>query len=117
MTQDDNLIGTLTVRETIWYSARLRLPDKMSRTDKRALVESTIVAMGLQDCADTVIGNWHLRGISGGEKRRVSIALEILMRPRLLFLDEPTSGLDRLLHITVFAFIIFVKSLFCCCIT
>ncbi|KAK2421429.1 ABC transporter G family member [Trifolium repens] len=94
VTQDDNLIGTLTVRETIWYSARLRLPDKMSRSDKRALVESTIVAMGLQDCADTVIGNWHLRGISGGEKRRVSIALEILTRPRLLFLDEPTSGLD-----------------------
>lgn len=96
MTQDDNLIGTLTVRETISYSARLRLPDKMPWSEKRALVESTIIEMGLQDCADTVVGNWHLRGISGGEKRRVSIALEILMRPRLLFLDEPTSGLDRL---------------------
>lgn len=95
MTQDDNLIGTLTVRETISYSARLRLPDKMGRSEKRALVERTIIEMGLQDCADTVIGNWHLRGISGGEKRRVSIAVEILMRPRLLFLDEPTSGLDR----------------------
>ncbi|PQP94575.1 ABC transporter G family member 11 [Prunus yedoensis var. nudiflora] len=94
VTQDDNLIGTLTVRETISYSARLRLPDKMSWSEKRALIESTIVEMGLQDCADTVIGNWHLRGISGGEKRRVSIALEILTRPRLLFLDEPTSGLD-----------------------
>lgn len=95
VTQDDNLIGTLTVRETISYSAQLRLPDKMAREEKRALVEGTISEMGLQDCADTVIGNWHLRGISGGEKRRVSIALEILMRPRLLFLDEPTSGLDR----------------------
>ncbi|PKA60145.1 ABC transporter G family member 11 [Apostasia shenzhenica] len=94
VTQDDNLIGTLTVRETIMYSGRLRLPDEMAREEKRALVEGTIVEMGLQDCADTVIGNWHLRGISGGEKRRVSIALEILMRPRLLFLDEPTSGLD-----------------------
>ncbi|EEE51200.1 hypothetical protein OsJ_32013 [Oryza sativa Japonica Group] len=94
VTQDDNLIGTLTVRETISYSARLRLPDKMPMEEKRALVEGTIVEMGLQDCADTVVGNWHLRGISGGEKRRVSIALEILMRPRLLFLDEPTSGLD-----------------------
>ena len=104
MTQDDNLIGTLTVRETISYSARLRLPDKMPRSDKQALVESTIVSMGLQDCADTVIGNWHLRGISGGEKRRVSIALEILMRPRLLFLDEPTSGLDRF---TIFLLISF----------
>ncbi|KAK4765866.1 hypothetical protein SAY87_007508 [Trapa incisa] len=94
VTQDDNLIGTLTVRETISYSAQLRLPSEMPSEDKRALVESTIIEMGLQDCADTVIGNWHLRGISGGEKRRVSIAVEILMRPRLLFLDEPTSGLD-----------------------
>ncbi|KAI4319268.1 hypothetical protein MLD38_032890 [Melastoma candidum] len=94
VTQDDNLIGTLTVRETISYSARLRLPDNMPREDKREIVESTITEMGLQDCADTVIGNWHLRGISGGEKRRVSIAVEILMRPQLLFLDEPTSGLD-----------------------
>lgn len=94
VTQDDTLIGTLTVRETIAYSARLRLPDNMPWSEKQALIESTIIEMGLQDCADTVVGNWHLRGISGGEKRRVSIALEILMRPRLLFLDEPTSGLD-----------------------
>ncbi|KAK4719555.1 hypothetical protein R3W88_017893 [Solanum pinnatisectum] len=94
VTQDDTLIGTLTVRETIYYSAQLRLPDRMPLLEKRTLVENTIVEMGLQDCADTFIGNWHLRGISGGEKRRVSIALEILMRPRLLFLDEPTSGLD-----------------------
>lgn len=105
MTQDDNLIGTLTVRETISYSARLRLPDNMPREDKLALMESTIMEMGLQDCADTVIGNWHMRGISGGEKRRVSIALEILMRPRLLFLDEPTSGLDRLSQFILFLFI------------
>ncbi|KAJ3692961.1 hypothetical protein LUZ60_012056 [Juncus effusus] len=94
VTQDDNLIGTLTVRETISYSAQLRLPDKMPWAEKKDLIEGTIVEMGLQDCADTAIGNWHLRGLSGGEKRRVSIALEILMRPRLLFLDEPTSGLD-----------------------
>ncbi|KAK6787778.1 hypothetical protein RDI58_016303 [Solanum bulbocastanum] len=94
VTQDDTLIGTLTVRETIYYSAQLRLPDRMPLSEKRTLVESTITQMGLQDCADTFIGNWHLRSISGGEKRRVSIALAILMRPRLLFLDEPTSGLD-----------------------
>ncbi|KAH7277192.1 hypothetical protein KP509_39G038400 [Ceratopteris richardii] len=94
VTQEDTLIGTLTVRETIRYSAHLRLPDKMPREEKETIVESTILEMGLQDCADTPIGNWHLRGVSGGEKRRVSIALEILMRPRLLFLDEPTSGLD-----------------------
>ncbi|KAH9317173.1 hypothetical protein KI387_018942 [Taxus chinensis] len=94
VTQEDTLIGTLTVRESIHYSAHLRLPDKMPREEKMAIVESTIMEMGLQECADTPIGNWHMRGLSGGEKRRVSIAIEILMRPRLLFLDEPTSGLD-----------------------
>nr|QVT92346.1 ABC transporter [Salvia miltiorrhiza] len=94
VTQDESLLGTLTVRETIAYSARFRLPDRMSWSEKCEIIDSTILEMGLQDCANTVIGNWHLRGISGGERRRVSIALEILMRPRLLFLDEPTSGLD-----------------------
>ncbi|KAI9162045.1 hypothetical protein LWI28_023245 [Acer negundo] len=50
--------------------------------------------MGLQDCAEKKIGNWHLRGISTGEKRRLSIGVEILTQPKVLFLDEPTSGLD-----------------------
>lgn len=95
VTQQDDLIGTLTVRESVYYSASLRLPDSMSRAERKAISESTIEEMGLQDCANTPIGNWHLRGLSGGEKRRVSIALEILTRPRVLFLDEPTSGLDR----------------------
>ncbi|MQL91996.1 hypothetical protein Taro_024611 [Colocasia esculenta] len=95
VTHEDNLIGTLTVREAIAYSARLRLPDNMPWPEKKRLVEGTIDEMGLRDCAGAPIGNWHLRGISTGEKRRVSIALEILMRPRLLFLDEPTGGLDR----------------------
>ena len=95
VTQSDDLIGTLTVRETIYYSAHLRLSNATSPADKKAVVESTILEMGLQDCADTPIGNWHIRGLSGGEKRRVSIAIEILTRPRMLFLDEPTSGLDR----------------------
>ncbi|KAK4788327.1 hypothetical protein SAY86_019646 [Trapa natans] len=94
VTQEDVLLGTLTVRETIMYSALLRLPTSMARQEVDEIVEGTIMELGLQDCADRVIGNWHLRGISGGEKKRVSIALEILTRPHLLFLDEPTSGLD-----------------------
>nr|QMS43325.1 ATP-binding cassette transporter G family member 13 [Medicago truncatula] len=94
VTQEDILLGTLTVRETISYSANLRLPAKMTKEEVNEIVEGTIMEMGLQDCADRLIGNWHLRGISGGEKKRTSIALEILTRPCLLFLDEPTSGLD-----------------------
>ncbi|PHU15521.1 ABC transporter G family member 11, partial [Capsicum chinense] len=107
VTQDDPLIGTLTVWEMIYYLAQLRLPDRMPLSEKRTLVESTIIEMGLQDCADTFIENWHLRGISGGEKRRVSVALEILMKPRLLFLDEPTSGRDS-------ASAFFVTQTLCC---
>ncbi|XP_038701081.1 ABC transporter G family member 15-like [Tripterygium wilfordii] len=94
VTQEDVVLGTLTVRETLTYSALLRLPKTMTKEEVTDTVEGTISEMGLQECADTVIGNWHLRGISGGEKKRLSIALEIITKPRLLFLDEPTSGLD-----------------------
>lgn len=66
----------------------------MSKEEVHDIVEGTIMEMGLEECSDRLIGNWHLRGVSGGEKKRVSIALEILTRPNLLFLDEPTSGLD-----------------------
>ncbi|EYU20486.1 hypothetical protein MIMGU_mgv1a0064731mg, partial [Erythranthe guttata] len=94
VTQEDIFLGTLTVRETINYSAFLRLPSSTSKHEINETVESTITEMGLEECADHLIGNWHLRGISGGEKKRLSIALEIITQPRLLFLDEPTSGLD-----------------------
>ncbi|AES89553.2 ABC transporter G family member 15 [Medicago truncatula] len=94
VTQEDVLLGTLTVKETIAYSAHLRLPSTMSKEEVSSIIDGTIIEMGLQDCADRLIGNWHLRGISGGERKRTSIALEILTKPRLLFLDEPTCGLD-----------------------
>ena len=94
VTQEDVMLGTLTVRETITYSAHLRLPTSMTEEEINGIVDGTIIEMGLQECSDRMIGNWHLRGISGGEKKRLSIAIEILTRPSLLFLDEPTSGLD-----------------------
>ena len=94
MTQEDVLLGTLTVNETLTYSAKLRLPTTMTKEEINGIVEEALLEMGLQNCADGYIGNWHIRGISGGEKKRLSIALEILTQPRLLFLDEPTSGLD-----------------------
>ncbi|XP_055833324.1 ABC transporter G family member 15-like [Solanum dulcamara] len=94
VTQEDVLMGTLTVRETIQYSAQLRLPSNMTKEEVNEIVDNVIIEMGLEDCAQNLIGNWHLRGISGGEKKRLSIALEIITQPQLLFLDEPTSGLD-----------------------
>lgn len=94
VTQEDLLLGTLTVKETLIYSAKLRLPGSLNPDQVNEIIEGTILEMGLQDCAHNLIGNWHSRGISGGEKKRLSIALEILTRPTLLFLDEPTSGLD-----------------------
>nr|XP_023889798.1 ABC transporter G family member 11-like [Quercus suber] len=94
VTQDDTLMTTLTVREAVYYSAQLQLPDSMSRSEKKERAEMTIREMGLQDSMDTRIGGWSIKGLSGGQKRRVSICIEILTRPKLLFLDEPTSGLD-----------------------
>ncbi|GAV74687.1 ABC_tran domain-containing protein/ABC2_membrane domain-containing protein [Cephalotus follicularis] len=94
VTQEDSFLGIFTVRETLTYSAHLRLPTKMTKEETKNLVEDTIVEMGLQGCADTKIGTWKLRGISSGEKKRLSISIEILTNPLVLFLDEPTTGLD-----------------------
>ncbi|XP_064985970.1 ABC transporter G family member 1-like isoform X2 [Musa acuminata AAA Group] len=94
VTQEDVLMTTLTVREAVYYSAQLQLPDSMTRSEKRERAEATMREMGLEDAADTRIGGWAFKGISGGQKRRVSICIELLTRPQLLYLDEPTSGLD-----------------------
>ncbi|XVE49526.1 hypothetical protein DITRI_Ditri01bG0089600 [Diplodiscus trichospermus] len=95
VSQDDVLITTLTVREAVYYSAQLQLPDIMPKSEKKERAEMTIREMGLQDAMDTPIGGgWGVKGLSGGQKRRVSICIEILTRPKLLFMDEPTSGLD-----------------------
>ncbi|KAL4392537.1 hypothetical protein HN51_014029 [Arachis hypogaea] len=94
VTEDDTILTTLTVGEAVYYSAQLQLPDSMSKSEKKERAEFTIREMGLQDAINTRIGGWGSKGISGGQKRRVSICIEILTHPRLLFLDEPTSGLD-----------------------
>ncbi|KAG6741487.1 hypothetical protein POTOM_054747 [Populus tomentosa] len=75
-------------------SAQLQLPNSMSSSKKKERAETTIKEMGLQDSMDTRIGGWSNKGLSSGQKRRVSICIEILTRPKHLFLDEPTSGLD-----------------------
>lgn len=92
--QQDVLLPTLTVRETLQYSADLRLPRSTSKDDRRRVVEEVILELGLKECADTRIGNSQHRGCSGGEKRRTSIGVQLLANPSVLFLDEPTTGLD-----------------------
>lgn len=94
MTQEDILTWTLTVREAVYYSAELQLPNLMPRAEKKERAERIIREMGLQDSMNTRIGGFGSNGLSGGQKRRVSICIEILTCPKLLFLDEPTSGLD-----------------------
>jgi ABC-type multidrug transport system ATPase subunit/ABC-type multidrug transport system permease subunit len=95
VTQDDDaLLSALTVRETLRFAAGLRLPSFMSKREKINRAEEVILKMGLKDCADSLIGDDLKKGISGGEKRRVSIAIQILTDPKVLLLDEPTSGLD-----------------------
>ena len=69
MTQDDTLMTTLTVREAVYYSAQLQLPDSMSRSEKKERAEMTIREMGLQDSMDTRIGGWSRKGFSGGQKK------------------------------------------------
>lgn len=91
---DEALLPSLTVRETLRFAAGLRLPSFMSMAEKHQRAEEVLLKMGLKDCADNLIGNDLVKGISGGEKRRVTIAVQVLTDPRVLLLDEPTSGLD-----------------------
>lgn len=92
--QDDNLMPTLTVRECLAFSANLRLPSCITAAEKRQRVNSVMEELGIMHIAERRIGDSMNRGISGGEKRRVSIGMELVSSPSILFLDEPTSGLD-----------------------
>ncbi|XP_008790019.2 ABC transporter G family member 22 isoform X2 [Phoenix dactylifera] len=94
VTQDDVLFAHLTVRETLTYTALLRLPKTMTKQQKEGRAMDVIYELGLERCQDTMIGGSFVRGVSGGERKRVCIGNEIIINPSLLFLDEPTSGLD-----------------------
>jgi ABC-type lipoprotein export system ATPase subunit len=75
--QQDILIPTLTIRETLMYAADLRLPAAVSKEERRQLVEEVILELGLKEAADTRIGNHEHKGCSGGEKRRTSIGVQV----------------------------------------
>eukprot|EP00835_Amoeboradix_gromovi_P004966 NODE_426_length_8844_cov_0.449857.p1 type:complete len:437 gc:universal NODE_426_length_8844_cov_0.449857:1398-2708(+) len=92
--QDDLLFSMMTVKETVNFSAFLRLPSAMTSIKKKQLTTETIQQLGLNNCQDTKIGSNLKRGVSGGERKRTAIANEVVCDPDILFLDEPTSGLD-----------------------
>ena len=93
--QDDSCLPSfLTVKEAIEFSANLRLPPHLSQAERNAKVEKVISQLGLSKVRDSYIGAVGMSGISGGERRRVSIGMELVVEPKVLLLDEPTSGLD-----------------------
>lgn len=75
-------------------AAELRMPKGTSPTERTEAVESVIRRLGLSKCAETPVGDTKTRGLSGGEKKRLSIACELIAKPQLIMCDEPTSGLD-----------------------
>ena len=86
--QQDLLFATQTPRESLLFSAMLRLPRSVPMSEKREMVEKMLEDLGLLGCADTFCGDDMIRGISGGEKKRTAIGIELVMRPQLIFLDE-----------------------------
>lgn len=88
--QDDALMATATPREALRFSASLRLTG-VSAEEIEEAVNHTLEALGIMECADTFIGNQLIKGISGGQRKRTSVGIELITQPSLLFLDEPTS--------------------------
>ncbi|KAJ8955185.1 hypothetical protein NQ318_009081 [Aromia moschata] len=100
--QDDLFIGSLTVREHLVFQALVRMDRGVSYERRMKRVEEVLSELSLKKCENTTIGTpGRIKGISGGEKKRLSFAAEVLTNPSLLFCDEPTSGLDSFMALNV----------------
>ena len=94
--QEDIMHRDLTVFEVLYHNAKLRLPSDIPNATIVETVEQLMTRMGLAHIRNNIIGSEKQRGISGGQRKRVNIAIELITQPSLLFLDEPTSGLDAI---------------------
>ena len=120
--QEDALTGALTVKETMDFAAKLSLPrcvlhelvpdvipdssfSSITKSERIARINALIASFGLQNQSNTLVGTPIRKGISGGQKRRVSVASQLITAPQILFLDEPTSGLDSTSSYEVVSFI------------
>ncbi|CAF1061054.1 unnamed protein product [Adineta steineri] len=92
--QDNLLNGYLTVEETLMYTAKLRLPRIFTDKQRKERVEDVMTDLNLVPVRKAIIGSTMKQGISGSERKRLCVSMELLNRPQLLFLDEPTTGLD-----------------------
>lgn len=92
--QEDLFFSQMTVRETLLLAAEMRSATAATKEEREATVDQVIRRLGLAKCADTLVGDAKTRGLSGGEKKRLSIACELVAKPQLILADEPTSGLD-----------------------
>jgi ATP-binding cassette, subfamily G (WHITE), member 2 len=90
--QDDIVSGNLSVRENLMFSANVRLPKNVTYESKEKIVNEVLMQLGLDKCADTRAGTEFKRGVSGGERKRTNIGMELVLSPEVLFLDEPTTG-------------------------
>ncbi|KDN36836.1 hypothetical protein K437DRAFT_48301 [Tilletiaria anomala UBC 951] len=92
--QEDVLPAFSTVREALQLAAQLSLPENVPRHERHEIVNRVLLKLGLDGIAERRIGDAHRRGVSGGEKRRISIGIALVGQPKVLIMDEPLSGLD-----------------------
>lgn len=92
--QEVNFFPHMTVRETLDFRVELEMGRTLSTAQRAVMVQDLMAQMRLTNVADTIVGDAKIRGISGGERKRLSVAVELIQSPSVIFLDEPTSGLD-----------------------
>lgn len=103
--QEDALVGSLTVEESLRFAAKLSLPSTIDGSQRYHRVLAMLQSFGLQNQAKVLVGTPIRKGISGGQKRRLSVASQLITGPTILFLDEPTSGLDSAASFEVMSYI------------